>query len=465
MLSNRACSAAALVAGVFALGLTCLAGPPRLASAVPDEADAVDAAAFKEIVLTFDQPMSTAGQSICGGGPSFPPFDGTPKWRDDRTFIIPVKLEPGHGYSFSVNCPAARNFRSATGAPAEIRPISFRTLAPGEAAPTLTPLDAKKAAEKFEDAFMRRYSYRTRIADVDWSREFAAMRPRLEGATTPAMFARAAAELLAKAKDPHISVRVGPSFVPAFRRNVAWNFDAKRVEAAVPKLTRHNNTVWTGTFDDGIGYILIAGWPGGAEARQELAAAFEALTSFAAAPGLIIDVRPNGGGDELSARRLASRFVGEPTPYSTNDIIDPALPGGFTERITRTLEPAPASEGPRVTCRTAVLIGPACLSSNESFIAMMRPLAPKPGAEVAAARCVLVGDTTGGSSGNPKSHDLGIGVTVTLPSWRDYLMDGTMLEGRGIAPDIAVKWVAGPGAGDPVIEAALAWLRTPRPKK
>jgi hypothetical protein len=451
------------IAAFALLTASTLAVPPKVASIVPDNADAVDASACTELVITFDQGMSRSGQSLCGGGPTFPPIIGKPTWRDDHTFVVPVKLEAGREYAFSVNCPGARNFRSATGEPAEAYPVSFRTLGPGEAPAPFTGADAARAVEALKQAFFTRYSYRTRLKGVSWEDEFAKATPAMLKATSSAEFARAAATLLAAAQDPHVWVRAGTTPVPVYRRSATMNFDARRIEANMPGLVKHNDTVWTGAFPDGVGYILITGWPGGPTADAALAPALEALTKFAAGPGIVIDVRPNGGGDERAARSIASRFVDRPTVYSSNDIVDPSRPDGFTERFMRTLEPAPASAGPRVTARTAVLIGPACLSSNESFIAMMRPLAPGPGASVKSMPVVLVGDTTGGSSGNPKPHDLGAGVTVFLPSWRDFLADGSLLEGRGITPDIGVVW--GPGAGgaagssDPVLAAALAWLR------
>ena len=79
--------------------------------------------------------------------------------------------------------------------------------------------------------------------------------------------------------------------------------------------------------------------------------------------------------------------------------------------------------------KVAVLMGPKNMSSCESFLLMMKHV---PG-------CKLVGGKSYGSSGNPKPQNLPNGVTVHLPSWKDMLPDGTLLEGKGIAPDIAVK--------------------------
>jgi hypothetical protein len=88
------------------------------------------------------------------------------------------------------------------------------------------------------------------------------------------------------------------------------------------------------------------------------------------------------------------------------------------------------------------------MSSNESFIMMMR----------GDPQCRTFGARLCGSSGNPRPHDLGAGISVLLPSWQDDFPDGTLLEGRGIEPDVPVEFTAS-GNGDPVLAAALGWLR------
>jgi C-terminal processing protease CtpA/Prc len=64
-------------------------------------------------------------------------------------------------------------------------------------------------------------------------------------------------------------------------------------------------------------------------------------------------------------------------------------------------------------------------------------------------------------SGNPKPHDLGNGVVVFLPSWRSLELDGSLLEGKGIRPDILVETNPNVFAStDPILEKACEWLGT-----
>ena len=161
--------------------------------------------------------------------------------------------------------------------------------------------------------------------------------------------------------------------------------------------------------------------------------------------GLIVDVRPNGGGDETLAKQFAARFVDGPKVYSKNRNRRDGKWLGPYERIIE-----PAAEADRYTGPVAVLIGPKVGSSCESFVLMMRQ----------GPRCKLVGDVTKGSSGNPKPHDLGNGVTVFLSSWEDQMPDGTAVDGRGVTPDVEVKTTpAELRQRDAVLEAGVEVVR------
>ena len=79
-----------------------------------------------ELVVEFDRDMAE-GFSWCGGGPAYPETTGKPFWRTPRICVLPVRLQPNHEYHLGINCPSARNFRSADGVSAEPLGYSFRT--------------------------------------------------------------------------------------------------------------------------------------------------------------------------------------------------------------------------------------------------------------------------------------------------------------------------------------------------
>ena len=426
---------------VAAFACAAWAKPPNVVDAHPDHGDVGVDPDLREIRIEFDQAMSIAGQSLCGGGSTFPTLTDKPRWETGadgkvRVLVLPVKLEPEHEYTMSVNCPAANNCRSAAGEPAEITPIWFKTGRAGEASPPgPTPDENRGAIVALRRAIDGRYSYRD-LRVKDWDARFDAWREKLEHAPTRGAFARTAARLLMEAEDPHISLRVGEAVVGTVRGGPRANVDFSQVDKIVPGLKWKNKAVATGTLDDGVGYIAITSW-----SPELVEPVLAALDGWRTAPGIIIDVRANGGGDELAARSVAARFASRPAVYSKHQYREG---DGFGPVVDRVLEPAPVEA--RCTGKVVVLMGPACMSSCESFLLMMRHGANAP----------LVGARSRGSSGNPKPVDLGNGVTAILPTWRDMLPDETLLEGRGVEPDQAVEMT---GATDAVLQAGLLLLR------
>lgn len=417
------------------------AEPPRVVWAQPDHGDVGVDPEVHEIRIEFDQAMNAGGQSVCGGGPTFPSLTDKPHWEKAadgtvRVLVLPVKLEVGHVYQLSVNCPAAQNCRSAAGEPAEITPLWFRTGNVGDAVPPGPTREENAAAvQMLRRAIAERYSYRD-LRVKDWGAKFDAASVELESAKTRGAFARAAGRLLAAAEDPHIHLRVGEAMVGSVRGGVRPNVDLRRVATLVPGFEWKNTAVGVGKYEDGVGYLAITSW-----SPDLMGPALEALDAWRAAPGIVIDVRANGGGDELAARSVAARFASEPAVYSKNQYREGE---GFGPVMERKIEPAPAEQ--RCKGRVVVLMGPACMSTCESFLLMMRH----------GAKAPLVGGRSRGSSGNPKPCDLGNGVTAVLPSWRDLLPDGTVLEGVGVEPDEAVSPA---GGGDAVLEAGLRRVR------
>lgn len=392
-----------------------LADPPKVISLTPEHG-AVDVdPATTELRIVFDRDMVTGQQSICGGGPAFPELIGKPEWKDARTLVMRVKLKADHTYQMSLNCPASgRYFRSADGEELAFLPWSFSTAA--KRSPKVQRELNEKSLKSLMTALKDHYSYYDRKG-VDWAAQAKKHRQKITGAKSTQAWIRRVAKMLELAEDPHLWMSYGGATTGTYQRNYKSNFDLKAVEKELGPLEKRNANTLIATTEDNFGYILIPSWSHDRKADvEELERMLDGLKDR---KGLIIDVRPNGGGDELLARSIAAWFVKGKKVYSKNCYRDPKAKNGFGEVYDRVIEGNPKSrryEGPVV-----VLMGPANLSSCESFLLMM-----KQGKNV-----TLMGTKSGGSSGNPKPFELENGVMLYVPSWKDMLPDGSPLEGAG----------------------------------
>jgi len=441
------------------------AGQPHVTRTQPaNDAKNVDPLT-RELRITFDQPMDPDSMSLVGGGDEYPEITGKPKWIDEgKTVIFQVKLKPNHTYRCSVNNKKFDGFMSNRGFSAVPYPIEFKTGAAAsghaeggepakDASTNSTPHSEEKPArltldqnresvEILKESIDQDYSYRDRM-HVNWARQFARYTPEMEKASTPLEFAKVVSKLLEPADDLHLSIEAdGQVLYPWNGKVPPANFSIPTLRRIVPGWSEHGSIVATGSFAAGPQYILIRLWD--PSHAGDLDAAYETIRDADPNRGLIIDVRPNGGGDEPVAQSFAGCFVDTPRVYGKNEN---RSDGKFYGPFDRKLEPNP--KGPHYHGKIVVLMGPRCVSSNESFLLMMKTV---PG-------CKLIGEHSRGASGNPKPVRLANDVVVNLSSWRDMLPDGTCFEGIGIKPDIEVRTTpADFVARDPALEAAIAYL-------
>lgn len=419
--------------------------PPKVFKLYPENGAADVKPGPTKIRILFDQDMNTNGYSICGSGENFPEIIGQPKWSGRRAFVFSANLEPNHEYTFGINSPSFKNFKSISGEPAEVLIVTFRTAGkdgvPDESTEeTLTPEENQAAFDALKIAITKNYSYRN-LKELDWEALLEEYKARFLEVETPEKFVSIAKLLLSKAKDKHIWFQIGSRTIPCYINPVSANINPKLVKDLVPDFKKESEIVYSGQFNDGIAYIMIDSWSGSDE--KVLEGFYAALNNFSNAPGLIIDVRGNSGGNEILARYVAGCFIDEPKLYAKNINIDLNYPGYFTPVHERYVEPNKTR--PQYRGKVAVLIGPAVISSCEAFVLMMKQV---PG-------CILVGEPTQGSSGNPQPYEIGNNITVFLPSWQALLPDETCFEGKGIEPDILVKTTKKDFiTSDPVIDAA-----------
>ena len=273
---NRLTTIASLLP-LFLFSVTLHAANPKVVfSTVEDGQDDVDPG-LAEIRVGFDQAMSPQSWSVVGGGPLFPEIVGKMRWADEKTIVIPVKLQGDHEYWMSINSDTFQGFQNGKGEPAVPRPLGFRTRATTQAAEVADPLTTERnrdAIQVLRKTIDGNYAYRDRLK-IDWEKAFEENRPGMEAAKTPNQFARAVAKLLRPAEDGHVSVRCGERSIWTHVNAKPPNYDFQTLRRMVPDWAEHAGGVVTGKYAEGIGYLLIPEWS--AEVMKGLDEAFAAV--------------------------------------------------------------------------------------------------------------------------------------------------------------------------------------------
>ncbi|KAF0247148.1 MAG: hypothetical protein FD180_87 [Planctomycetota bacterium] len=286
----------------------------------------------------------------------------------------------------------------------------------------------------------RHYSYFD-LKKLDWPAMVKRHRAKLEGAADAEAFAAAARDLLAELQDPHVYLdKPDGSRVGTFERKWARNFDYKWVGKQLESPVQIGKVAFAGTTADGFGVVAIGSLVLDEATAAKIVAEIDARLD---APGFIVDLRGNSGGNEKWAQEFASIFADQERVYAKARFRNGPKSNDFGQEHERRVAPR---KGKTFTKPVVVLTGPGCMSSGEGFVKAMKCL----------PHVTLVGLPTGGASGNPAPVALPNGVTVWFSRWYDMTPDGTSFEGKGIAPDIEVKQE---GEGDAAFVKAVEILK------
>ncbi|MBC8089601.1 MAG: hypothetical protein H7Z40_20245 [Phycisphaerae bacterium] len=284
------------------------------------------------------------------------------------------------------------------------------------------------------------------VSAADWQDMRTRYRPRATSARTEDEFIAVMLEMLKPLRDVHAwFVDPNGSVVPTYVPTALENFDRGRWSRALRDAgyIQHGNA-WGEATVGGFAYLYISTW--GAH-QIDTVALDAALLRYKDAPGMIIDVRTNAGGSDATALAFASRFTTKSQVVSYVQVRNGSNHDDLTPAQERTIRPRGAWQYIKPV---VVLAGRGGFSANESFVAAMREL----------SHVTVVGDTTGGASGNPGTFALGNGWSFTVPQWIEFGPDRKPIEWKGVAPNVAVPWAprAFETERDPLIDTAVGIL-------
>jgi len=149
---------------------------------------------------------------------------------------------------------------------------------------------------------------------------------------------------------------------------------------------------------------------------------------------LIIDIRKNGGGNSNNGFELIGYLTEQPFYQSVNikrtyTPVERAW-GNFPDKLAVTHYDWKPHRNLVYHKPVALLIGPDTYSAAEDFTVGFKSI----------SRGTVIGQATGGSTGQPLFFQLPLGGMGFVCAKRDLLADGQEFVGKGIQPDISVSY-------------------------
>lgn len=227
-------------------------------------------------------------------------------------------------------------------------------------------------------------------------------------------------------------------------------------QAGVPLHTNPSEEISSQVVGDRYGYIQ---WRGFSNLRYKIAFYENFLAEAGSLPGIVIDMRGNGGGSVALASILSSYLYSPDAPAKVN-WYDTYLYDAQQGQFVRVADPDYPSFSLRpdltYTGKVAVLVDDTTGSAAEYFSQDLQ----------FHGRALVVGATpSAGGGGNPETIPMpgGIGFSYTKQrtTWPDSLEPN--LEGKGVQPDLLVPITeeflkAQLEGGDPLLDAAVELL-------
>ncbi len=286
----------------------------------------------------------------------------------------------------------------------------------------IPPSNFEGLFEKIWSDFDKTYSY-FKVKGIDWDSIYTIYKPQvINGITTDKELISIVAQMTLALNDLHVSFSAD-GITYRYEKMVS---DENSSENAINYLTNISSNTTALTIADikgnGIQYIRIKNLASSGD-FQPLESVISKLPSI---EGLILDLRNNGGGNDAIAKGFVNQFTEVERVYELVRFRNGPDRNDFTDWIEAKITP---SNPINFDKPIIVLTNRGVISSAESFVNMLRTL----------PNTIVVGDTTRGSSGNPRLFKLSNGWEYQISSWQVATPDYVLIEDYGIVPDFVIQ--------------------------
>jgi carboxyl-terminal processing protease len=209
------------------------------------------------------------------------------------------------------------------------------------------------------------------------------------------------------------------------------------VAIAPTKLDKQPHEPFSVATRGDVAVVTISSLDGGSARAKQLD---DALARARTATAIAIDLRGNRGGVDVVGHRVLADLAGGTAALGSYRVLVSQTTLDLRpqwKNLTRDADGFSPAQPITVQAlehgfsgRVAVIVDAACASTCEVIAAALR-------ADLGA---VIVGETTGGSSGAPVSINLPqSGSTVAIPTWNLLSAEGKPIEDFGVAPDVIAE--------------------------
>jgi carboxyl-terminal processing protease len=303
--------------------------------------------------------------------------------------------------------------------------------------------------ERFWQQINDNYSGLT-VRPVNWDSLYKVYRPQVTDKTTTTQLVEIFKAMILPFDDNHLGFKAGNTdHYPSSNNNIPNYLGQNAVETAFKKpLKNDNNLFYYEKNSDNIGYVFISSFRSD-KFSQALFENFDnILEALKDTKGIVIDMRSNGGGNELYAQIVAGRFADAARLYKYSRVKVGVKKDDYSDFIGSNL----GNRGTwQYTKPVVVLINQRVFSTAINFVMMMQ----------VQPHVTTLGTTTGNGVNGGITRELPNGWLLNVPSGLAYLPDKTVVEGKGVKPKIeaTISEEQKKNGQDAILEKALALLK------